>query len=148
MRSGIAKEPIEWLAIDGLLIGTACLFAAFRTSFGMPELAWKSLACVGRGCHARGRADQRRRLSLMRIVLSCMPDSISTPSVSNFSCAPYSLSFSLARFIRSLSVPFRRAIDGRSPRAKSPLSRSHFTCLFPFLLSDSCYFIRNGRSDT
>lgn len=60
-------------------------------------------------CHAEPCNRRRcRKLSLMRIVLSCMPDSISTPGVSNFSRSRLFLVLSRARLtLSSLSVSLR-----------------------------------------
>lgn len=55
-----------------------------------------------------------RKLSLMRIVLSCMPDSISTPGISNFSRSRLSLSpmhLTLSLFSVSLRMIDAEAIE-------------------------------------
>lgn len=96
-------------------------------------------ARAARGCHATSyiiplphRATPLppcRKLSLMRIVLSCMPDSISTPGVSNFSRSCLSL-FRMLLILFSFSI-FLRMINAEAIE-QNLFYLVCLSCIFPF----------------
>jgi len=111
---------------------------------GVPEARMEiARACWTRVATPGQAAPQALALSLMRIVLSCMPDSISTPGVSNFSCAPL-IPRSLSRLYSPLCPPLGERSMPKPSSGASSVSLA--LCLSLSLPSSvrSVLSIRNG----